>query len=61
MGQALIGYTIYLFLVVVINAAVIYHFTKYCFKGDITRVVVVFYSIAMIATVVITLFLLGII
>lgn len=61
MLTALIAYFCFLILVVAVNSAVIYHFTKYHFPRDATKLVVFFYSVIMLAVVAITIFLVGII
>lgn len=61
MTIAILCYLAYLLIVLVINSAVIYHFTKYCFPGDITKGVVLIYGIVMISVPVITFMLIGII
>lgn len=61
MTTALIGYVIYLLILVAVNAAVIYHFSKFCFPGDVTRIVVVIYSIIFLSVITGTFFLIGVI
>ena len=56
---AILVYLIYFAIVLIANIAVIYHFSKYSFPGDITKTVVIFYSLLVIAVPVITLSMVG--
>lgn len=61
MITAILIYLVYFAIILIANIAVLYHFSKYCFPGDIAKIVVFIYGLVMLAVPVMTLTMVGVV